>query len=108
MMVHAAAHGNSSSGSKPNHNGFQNHCGGDRSNGVVGVATLTTHTKTTSAKSVGSSATLPSAAGSVLTRVTMALRRQRMRQQLLILLIRPDMLTVPPLITSLVILTSCP
>jgi hypothetical protein len=36
MTVHAAAHGNSSSGSKPNHNGFQNHCGGDRSNGGSG------------------------------------------------------------------------
>jgi hypothetical protein len=56
--------------------------------GVVGVATLTTHTRTTSARSAVNSATLPSIAGSVLTRAIMALRRWRTRQQLLILLIR--------------------
>jgi hypothetical protein len=76
--------------------------------GVVGVATLTTRTKTTNVRSARNSTTLPSAARSILTRVIMALRRHRMRQQLLILLIWLGMLTVPPLITSLVILTSSP
>jgi hypothetical protein len=56
--------------------------------GVVGVATLTTHTRTTSARSAVNSATLPSIAGSVLTRAIMALRRWRTRQQFLLLLIR--------------------
>jgi hypothetical protein len=88
MMVHATARGNGSSGSKPHHGGFQNHRGGGRGNGGGGVATLTTYTRTTSARSAVNSATLPSIAGSVLTRAIMALRRWRTRQQLLILLIR--------------------
>jgi hypothetical protein len=107
-MMHAVAHGKGSSGPKPHCSGFQNHRSGGHSNEAVGMGILTTRTKTTNDRFVGNSATLPSVVGSVLTRVTMALRRWRMRQQLLILLIWPGMLTMPPLITLLVILTSSP